>query len=296
MANSMTGFGRAEREYGAWQVVCELRSVNHRYLDLSFRLPYGYQAIEPEVRRRLQDKLKRGHVDVTITLIDERDSRMRMSMDHGLAFAYREAAKEMSQGEPIDSGALAMWVLEQRDVVTLTPEPLNQEEVSEAVLSVLEEALENLADMREEEGVRLADDIQARLRQLHQLRGEVARSAASQPSELRDRLEARLNELLGQSTEDVTLDPARLAQEAAILADKADVTEELLRLASHLQQLHDLLGSESSEGRRMDFVLQEVNREINTIQSKSRDQDIDRLTIEMKALTEQIREQVQNIE
>ena len=134
------------------------------------------------------------------------------------------------------------------------------------------------------------------LAQLHQLRGEVARSAASQPSELRDRLEARLNELLGQSTEDVTLDPARLAQEAAILADKADVTEELLRLASHLQQLHDLLGSESSEGRRMDFVLQEVNREINTIQSKSRDQDIDKLTIEMKALTEQIREQVQNIE
>lgn len=296
MANSMTGFGRAVQTHDEWQVVCELRSVNHRYLDLSIRLPYGYQAAEPEVRRLVQEHLKRGHIDITVTLTDERESRMSMSVDRGLAEAYREAAQDMAQGRTLDAGDLAMWILQQQDVVKLTPAVLDQEEVSRSIQSALEEALEQLSDMREEEGVRLADDIRMRLRQLQQLRGEVAESAASQPSELRERLETRLNELLGQSTEDVALDPVRLAQEAAILADKADVTEELLRLAGHLQQLNDLLAAETSEGRRMDFVLQEVNREINTIQSKSRDQAIDHLTIEMKALTEQIREQVQNIE
>lgn len=296
MANSMTGFGRAELNHDDWRVSCELRSVNHRYLDLSIRLPYGYQAAEPEVRRLVQEHLKRGHVDITVTLADERESRMSLSVDQGLAGAYREAAQEMSQGRTIDEGELAMWILEQRDVVQLTPAALDQEAVSRSIQSALSEALEQLSDMREEEGVRLVDDIRMRLRQLQQLRGEVAESAASQPSELRERLETRLNELLAQSSEDVALDPARLAQEAAILADKADVTEELLRLASHLQQLNELLAAESSEGRRMDFVLQEVNREINTIQSKSRDQTIDRLSIDMKALTEQIREQVQNIE
>ena len=296
MTISMTGFGRGQAAQDAWHVVCELRSVNHRYLDLSIRLPHGYQSAEQEIRRKLQAQLKRGRVEATITLYDEREKRTALRLDKELATAYLEAVREISEGGFGDANQEALWVLEQKGVVELAPVPLDEEEVIETMLLALAEGLDGLCDMREEEGARLADDIQARLRQLHQLRGEVAELAASKPSELRDRLEQRLNELMSQGADELMLDPARLAQEAAILADKADVTEELMRLASHLQQLHDLLHGEDSEGRRMDFVLQEVNREINTIQSKSKDQAIDHLTIEMKALTEQIREQVQNIE
>lgn len=295
MAISMTGYGRGEAGPEHCLVTTEIRAVNHRFLDPSFRLPFRYQRFEPELRALVQSMVGRGHLEVTIAIQEVGPTAQSLSINDTLAEAYREAARTLTQGAASEA-EIGLWALQQRGVMELTTVTIDEEIIHDAMLTSTEIALTQLNLMREEEGIRITEDLMDRLRQLDSLRTAIAEIAAVEPLSLAERLELRLADLMEQRGRSVELDPARLAQEAAILADKADVAEEIMRLGSHLQQLRDLLLSDTSEGRRMDFLLQEVNREINTIASKSRNVEIDTLTIEMKALTEQVREQTQNLE
>lgn len=292
MANSMTGFGRAAANRDGREFTVELKSVNHRFLDISVRLPRSVSFVEDAIRKVLAEKLSRGHVDVFVNYKNNRSDARTVSVDKNLLQAYINAGKKASEFTGLPCDVTLSVALRYPDVLTVTEAEEDQELLTQLAAEAASAAADELVRMREVEGARLCADL---LQRGDVLKGIVERIAERAPLVVIDyqqRLHERIAELLG----DAAVDESRLAMEVAVFADRASITEELVRLKSHLVQMETMLSSKEATGRKLDFLVQEMNREINTIGSKASDLEIANLVIAGKAEIEKIREQVQNIE
>ena len=292
MVKSMTGYGRARETRGNRDITVELRSVNNRYLDCTVKMPRAYIFAEDAVKARVQKAVSRGKVDVFITIDSTGADEAVVTVNEGLAKGYYDALTKIDSLLRLGSEVSAATIAKFPDVLTVTKAEEDLESIGADICAVLDAALVNYNTMRATEGVKLAEDIGGRLDTIEMLTGKVEQRSPETVKEYRDKLTARMQEVL-QST---TIDESRILTEAAIYADKIAVDEETVRLRSHVAQLRDMLKSNDPMGRKMDFLIQEVNRESNTIGSKCNDIDIARDVVALKAEVEKIREQVQNIE
>ena len=290
--NSMTGFGRAEKEENGHKLAVELKSVNHRFLDTNIRMPRFMLFLEDDVRTLLKKRLARGRVDVFINYASVGDKPRSVSVDKGLVQGYLQAAQEILQVADVQNDLTLTRLMSFGDVIHFEEEENDEEVLRALLLDVMDTALTALEEARRAEGERIVKDIAERGELLS---GLVARIEEREPlvvEEYRERLRQRLEELL----EGTEIDPNRFNTEIAYFADKCSITEELVRLKSHLTQLGETLSAKSASGRSLDFLIQEFNREFNTIGSKAQDVAITKMVLEAKCEVEKIREQVQNIE
>ena len=295
MVKSMTGYGRAREVRNGRSITVEVRSVNNRYLDCTIKMPRAYIFAEDGLKSLVQKYVSRGKVDVFVTVENQGAEETVVTLNEPLAKSYLDALRHLMQlggGYISPEIGCAADVARLPDVLTVTKAEEDLETLSEDLCAVLEEALKAHTAMREKEGVRLAEDIRRRLDTLEALAQLVEARSPQTVAEYREKLLARMQEVL-QGT---TIDEGRILTEAAIFADKVAVDEETVRLRSHLGQLREMLESGVPVGRKLDFLIQEVNRESNTIGSKCSDLQIARDVVELKAEIEKIREQVQNIE
>lgn len=292
MANSMTGFGRANVLIDGREMTVELKSVNHRYLDLGFRMPRHVSFLEDEIRRGLTERLTRGHVDVFVTYRNTREDARTAVFDAALLEAYLSAARECAERYGLKNDLTVSSALRLPDVIDVVEAEEDREAVAALLREALDKACAELIEMRRVEGERLVSDLLSRLDTVLSIRESIAVRAPLVVEDYR----SKLNERIASILESAEVDTARLATEVALFADKANIDEELVRLQSHVAAARELLNNGSAVGRKMDFIVQEMNREFNTIGSKANDKDITALVIEGKAEIEKIREQVQNLE
>lgn len=288
----MTGYGRAEQTLHDRKITVELRSVNNRYLDCSVRMPRLYLFAEDAIKTKVQKSISRGKVDVFITLDASGAEQMNVSVNRPVADGYYSALKELAQTYGLQDDISVSLLSRFQDVLLVEKAEEDAEAVAQDICSVLDQALADFDQMRTREGQRLADDITTRAATIENLVSIVEERSPQTVSEYRTRLENRMKEVL----ENTQIDPARILTEAAIFADKVAVDEETVRLRSHISQLREMLSKGGATGRKLDFLIQEFNREANTIGSKCSDIEIARHVVDIKAEIEKIREQVQNIE
>lgn len=296
--HSMTGFGRASGENAAHAVDVALRGVNHRFLDLRMRVEDLYAGSEPALRALLSGEVRRGRVDVRIEVRRLGRLSRGVVLDEGVLEALKDAVQRLEEGGWSQGGLSTADLLRMPEVVSLeTPSDTWTAEDDALLLSVAGRALKQLADARESEGERLREALAAGVRRLEELVETLEEQRQQAVEDVRQGLEKRLAELLDRSrTETSRLDPGRLEQEVAVLVDRSDVREELDRLSSHLSHFRTLMDQEGSVGKRLDFVAQEIMRELNTLGAKCRDPGLIRSVLEGKSICEQLREQVQNVE
>jgi len=294
---SMTGYAQARAVENGWSLRVTIRSVNHRFLDLHLRMPDGFEPLEPRIRQLIRERIRRGHLDVTVHY--ELAGPSAVGVNQEVAAAYVQAANALRKQFGLQSEPDVASIMRLPGVIGAASASLEGElELLEKVVSrCMIESLDKLDRMRGDEANHLRQDMSARLKNIATMASSVATLAERARPAFAKRLETRLKELLGEAQ----LDPARLAQEAAIAAERSDVSEELARLHSHVQQFESLLATSSDVGKKLDFLLQEMQREANTLLSKtpgneSEGLEITRLALEIKSEIEKIREQVQNIE
>jgi len=294
LVKSMTGYGRARETRNGRDITVEVRSVNNRYLDCTVKMPRAYIFAEDAVKAIVQKTVSRGKVDVFITVDSLGAEETVVKVNEPLARQYVEAMRQLIElgGGFVEDSYCATDLARLPDVLTVTKAEEDLESISGDLCAVLAEALSAHAAMRQREGEKLAQDIFGRLDTIEAITGRVEERSPQTVAEYRARLTARMQEVL-QST---TIEESRILAEAAIYADKVAVDEETVRLRSHLSQLREMLSSDIPVGRKLDFLIQETNRESNTIGSKCSDVTIARDVVELKAEIEKIREQVQNIE
>ncbi len=289
----MTGFGRGAATGENFSVGVDLKTVNNRFLDIHLRLGAELSAIEAQVKRRISTRLSRGRVDVSVTL--ERTGEVAYELNRPLIAGFISALRAMQRefeisGEP-DINVLARLPGAMQPV----RDGLDEKMVA-GVEQAIDEALEELEQMREREGEALAVEMHSRLDEISQQVPVIEAAASGLADNYRARLQKKIGELLARDTQGVEVDPGRLAQEVAYLADRSDISEEIARLKSHLVQFREALGQEGETGKRLDFLLQELNREANTVLSKSTDLLIKDAALAIKGAVEKLREQVQNVE
>lgn len=292
MARSMTGFGRAQSETDTLFVSVELKSVNHRYFELYSRVPRTYGFLDEKIKTYLQGRVARGKIECNVTIEAMDSDDVVVKVNHSLAKAYVDALTDLSETYGLKSDISASTLTRFPDVLSVHKEEADEDAIWEVVKGVLEAATDNFIAMREREGLKLRDDICGRADAILEKVAFVESRSPETVREYNEKLKARIAELLG----DTTVDEARLLQEAAIYADKVAVDEETVRLRSHIEQLKDMFNADEAIGRKMDFLVQEINREANTIGSKASDFEINKVVVDIKAEVEKIREQVQNIE
>lgn len=293
MIKSMTGYGRARQELHKRDITVEVRSVNNRYLDCTVKMPRMYTFAEDAVKKHVQQAMSRGKVDVFITVDATAADVSKVAVNGDLAAQYAAALRELAAVCGAESYQPSPETLARfPDVLTVTKEDEDLETVSADLCAVLDEALASYNAMRAVEGKKLAEDIAGRLDAIERYTGQVEARSPETVAEYRAKLTARMEEVL-QST---AIDEQRILTEAAIYADKVAVDEETVRLRSHVAQLRTMLESDEPMGRKMDFLIQEVNRESNTIGSKCNDVAIAEIVVGLKAEVEKMREQVQNVE
>ena len=293
MIKSMTGYGRARQMLHKRDITVEVRSVNNRYLDCTVKMPRMYTFAEDAIKGCVQKAISRGKVDVFITVDASAADVAKVTVNRELAAGYVSALRELAEVCGSENFQVGPETLSRfPDVLTVTKADEDLESVSADLCAVLEEALAAYNTMRAVEGAKLAEDIGNRLTAIETYTGQVEERSPQTVAEYRAKLTARMQEVL-QST---TIDAQRILTEAAIYADKVAVDEETVRLRSHVAQLRTMLASDEPMGRKMDFLIQEVNRESNTIGSKCNDVDIAQVVFNLKAEVEKMREQVQNIE
>ena len=294
MVKSMTGYGRGDLSFEGLQVTVELRSVNNRYLDCTVKMPRAYIFAEDAIKARVQGAVGRGKVDVFVTMTHSGGDGMAVTVNEELAKSYLNALKRLHElgGGRVKKNFRATDLARFPDVLAVEKQKEDLELVKERLLEVLELAVADFNSMREREGERLTADILNRAETVEVLLGEVEERSPQTVADYRARLEGKMRETL-QNTQ---IDESRLLTEAAIFADKVAVDEETVRLHSHLSQLRELLAAGGAVGRKLDFLIQEFNRETNTIGSKCSDLEVTRRVVDMKAEIEKIREQVQNLE
>lgn len=291
----MTGYGRAKKTLSNRDITVEVRSVNNRYLDCTVKLPRAYIFAEDAIKGRVQKAVSRGKVDVFVTIDSTGADEEVVVVNEGLARSYLEALRklyEIDGGNYLQKQSYAADLARIPDVLTVTKAEEDLESVGADICEVLDEALASYNQMRATEGEKLAEDIGGRLTTIETLTGKVEERSPETVREYREKLTARMQEVL-QST---TIDESRILTEAAIYADKVAVDEETVRLRSHLQQLDGMLNEVKPVGRKLDFLVQEMNRETNTIGSKANDVSMAQIVVNIKSEIEKIREQIQNIE
>ena len=293
MIRSMTSFGRSSSEEGEKRVfTVEMKSVNSRYLDINIRMPKTLISLEEEIRKMISNSLNRGKVDVFINLKNYNDGSGIPKVDINLAQGYLECLKEIETKLGVKNDISVMQIARFPEVITVVEEEDKIEEVWKELKPLINDSLEMMIGMREVEGNKLKEDILSKISVIEELVSKVEEFADTIPKAFKVKLDERVKELLGN----VDIDESRIAMEVCMLADKATVDEEIIRLRSHINQVRETLNLKEPVGRKLDFIVQEMNRETNTIGSKSSDIQMTNIVIDIKNILEKIREQVQNIE
>ncbi|WP_294385602.1 YicC/YloC family endoribonuclease [uncultured Clostridium sp.] len=293
MIRSMTSFGRSSSEEGQRRVfTVEMKSVNSRYLDVNIRMPKTLISLEEEIRKMISNSLNRGKVDVFINLKNYNDGSGIPKVDINLAQGYLECLKEIEAKLGVKNDISVMQIARFPEVITVVEEEDKIDEVWQELKPLINDSLDMMIRMREVEGDKLKEDILSKISIIEELVSKVEEFADTIPKNFKIKLEERVKELLGN----VDIDESRIAMEVCMLADKATVDEEIIRLRSHINQVRETLNLKEPVGRKLDFIVQEMNRETNTIGSKSSDIQMTNIVIDIKNILEKIREQVQNIE
>jgi len=288
----MTGYGKGEATAPNGNFLVEIRAVNHRYGEISVRLPRSFYAFENEVKRLASSVLKRGKIDISVQWDEAAAANNAPQLDIAVARGYYDAYTRLVKEFNVPQDAPIAYIMSQKGVMKEVSATVDETELQPLLLAAVKVAVEALDVMRTREGEALAQDLQARRRQIAEWSNLVGERTPQVVLEYRQKLKTRLEQLLEGSE----MDESRLAQEIALLADRSDITEELVRLASHFNQFDEALRSSEPVGRKLDFLMQEMNRKVNTIGSKSNDAGITNLVIQIKAEMEKMREQVQNVE
>lgn len=292
MIKSMTGYGKSEQTIDSLNVTVEIKSVNHRYFEFSARVPREYGFLEEKLKKYCNSLITRGKVECYVSVEDLEEREMEVNVNETLAAGYVKALKELSERFGLKDDISAVTLSRYPDVITLHKASEDEERIWNAVKTVAETAVSKFIEMRETEGSKLRGDILSRADYIIECVEFIEGRSPETVREYNEKLKQRMKELLG----DAAVDEQRLLNEAAIYADKIAVDEETVRLRSHISQLREFMNSSEAIGRKLDFLVQEVNREANTIGSKAQDVDIAKKVIAIKAEVEKIREQVQNIE
>ena len=292
MLKSMTGFGRAVKEIDGYIITVEMKSVNHRYFEFSSRIPRTYGFLEDKLKSYIGSKVARGKVDCFVGVEALNTEAADVAVNNTLAAAYVKALRELVDNYELKEDYGASTVARFQDVLVVRKAEEDEDKIWEYVRTVCDEALEKFVAMRTVEGEKMKADIASRADYIIDCVTFIEERSPETVKEYNDKLVTRVHELIG----DVSLDEARVIQEVAIYADKVAVAEETVRLRSHIDQLRKFLEADEAIGRKMDFLIQEINREANTIGSKANDVDIARKVVDIKSEVEKIREQVQNIE
>lgn len=292
MLKSMTGYGRVKVENAYREILVEVRSVNHRYLDLNIKVPRIYGFLEDAVKKAASAVLARGKVDLYVSVRAKEGSDMKITPNMPVIDGYMAALQAVAQRYGMEQSVTPQQLLQMPDALAVDKEEADAEVLTAEVLDVLQQALAEHSAMRDREGKKLCEDIAYRADLIRGYVDFVEQRSPVSVEEYRQRIAVRMEEILDGSE----LAQQRILNEAAIFADKVSVTEEIVRLRSHLGQLATMLQSPVAVGRKLDFLVQELNRETNTIGSKANDYEIAKVVVEMKAEIEKIREQIQNLE
>lgn len=292
MISSMTGYGRCEIEEKERKVLVEISSVNHRYLDLNIRMPRLLMQFEDEVRKLLKQKLARGKVDISITYQSTSKEDLEVEVNKALGEAYLQGLRDLGKAFGLQDDIKLSALMNVDELITLQKKTSDEGAVRETILKAINGALDILIQMRHKEGEALKQDLLQKNEMLRKLVKSIELRSPEVVSHYQVRLQNRVEQLL----QEAPIDETRIAAEVALFADKCAIDEEVTRLLSHIQQLEDILKTGNVVGRQLDFLMQEMNREANTIGSKANDYEITKLVVALKTEIEKIREQVQNIE
>lgn len=292
MIKSMTGYGSAKGSAEGLEISIELKSVNNRYLDTSVRLPRSFLFAEDAVKAAVQSHISRGKVDVFISVDSSGADNMTVKVNEPLLRGYLEALRHIGEEYSLNDDISVMNISRFPDVLSVEKKDLDAEAISQAICEIAEKALEDFDSMRLREGEKLRDDVLSRLSTIDSLVSTVEAEAPKTVAQYRARLEQKMAEVLGNTG----IDENRILAEAAIFADHIAVDEETVRLRSHMSQLKTMINGNSPTGRKIDFLIQEFNREANTIGSKCQNSDVAHIVVDLKSEIEKIREQIQNIE
>ena len=288
----MTGYGRGAHIVDGRDLTIELKSVNHRFLDLAFRMPRSFAYLEDALRQQIQSRLARGHVDIFVTYRNLRDDSRTVGVDHALVKGYTAAMDEMAELTGLKNDLSLPFLAKMPDVLRVDEAEEDRDALKDLALLCLNDALDELIGMRQKEGARMGADISNRLNNIESMTEKVALRAPAVVEDYRVKLTQRVSEILQEQPVDI----ARITQEVAMFCDRVNIDEEIARMHSHLKAMRDALAGTEAMGRRLDFIVQEMNREANTMGSKASDIELVNLVVGLKSEIEKIREQVQNLE
>ncbi len=290
----MTGFGRGEYQDEKRNVIVEIKSVNHRYSDINVKMPRRYSFVEDKVKSQIKENVKRGKLDVSIMVENLEESDLCIKLNKAVAQQYFDNLQELKNEFPVAGDVTLQYLSSLPDVLKAIPDVEDEDEITKSILAAVKEASVNLESMRAVEGQKLADDLISKGNTIKSLLDQITVRAPEVPKAYTQKLKNRIEELLAGS---VQVPEDRILVEAAIFADKCSIDEEITRLNSHIDQLKSIIAkSTQPDGKKLDFLVQEMNREANTIGSKANDIEITNLMLQIKAEIEKVREQVQNIE
>ena len=292
MIKSMTGYGRGQQIIDGREITVEIKSVNHRYFEFAARVPRAYGYLEEKLKSFVQSKVSRGKVDVGVTIFNIEGKDAQIEVNQSIATGYIDALRKANETIGLTDDLALSQLIRLPDIFNVVKTTEDEEVIWNLVKSVAEEALNNFVSMRETEGQKMMDDIKSRLDYISELVEKVEKRSPLVTDAYRERLYNKISEILN----DKKIDEQRILTEAAIFSEKTAVDEETVRLKSHIQQFTTLLESKEAVGRKLDFLIQEFNRESNTIGSKAQDVEITRIVVDLKSEIEKIREQIQNIE
>ncbi len=293
MINSMTAYGRADLDFEGSLLLAEIRSVNNRYRDIIFRIPRNFQTLEEELKKLVASRVRRGRIEVSVQMEGNGDNPpYELELNGPLVDSYIRIIDQIKERFGIEGDVRVDTVCQLKDVIVARPETPDVDKMMPGFVAVIEKVLDSYDAMRAREGEALEADFRTRLATMRGYVVEIENRIPEAAAHRAQRLKERIAAVVG----DMDIDEARVAQETAILAEKADVTEELVRIKSHLDQFETYLSWDEPLGRRFDFLIQEINREVNTLSTKASDAFISGIAIEMKAELEKLREQVQNVE
>lgn len=288
---SMTGYGEVTGAVGGVNYQIQIKSVNNRFLDTHIRCPRSLFFLEQEIKNQVRDRVSRGKLDIYFNAEPSGDAKYEITINKGLFSGFLHECKKLSDSNSIDFDADVVRILNLPEMMSIKPQAISEEMLSQGVLELLSKAIDKFNYMREKEGAALGTDIESRLDYIEKLLYELENASSETETIYRERLLKKICETLN-----LELDENRLMMELAIYADKVSIDEETVRLRSHIRQMRSFLGSNEAVGRKMDFLIQEFNREANTIGSKCQNTDVSKLVVEIKTEIEKIREQVQNVE
>ncbi len=292
MIKSMTGYGRNESVLEGKKITCEIKSVNHRYSDYSVKVPRYYGFMEDRVRKYVSDYISRGKVDIYISIENFGDTDREILLNEGIAKTYIDALCQLRDSFGLKDDISVMSVARYSEIFKTQKIEEDEEELWNMVVEVMKPAVEQFVSMREREGERILEDLANRVEYMRSLAKKVEERSPQTVDEYKNKLYTKIKEVL----DDRTIDEARILTEVAIFADKVAVNEEIVRLESHFNEFYEIVNKNEPAGRKLDFLIQEINREINTTGSKANDIEIAKIVVELKGETEKLREQIQNVE